>query len=92
MVLQCLWFWLQPCHTPSELHVHTAALKTENQQGPSEEPRELCSMSCGSLDGRGFRGEWIHVCGWLSPFTVHLKLPERCLLVGYAPVQNTKFL
>ena len=49
-------------------------------------------MSCGSLDGRGFRGEWIHVCGWLSPFTVHLKLPERCLLVSYAPVQNTKFL
>ena len=23
------------------------------------------------------RGEWIHVCVWLSPFTVHLKLPQR---------------
>ena len=25
-----------------------------------------------------FGGEWIHVNGWLSPFTVHLKLSQRC--------------
>ena len=25
----------------------------ENQQGPAGQHRELCSMSCGSLDGRG---------------------------------------
>ena len=24
--------------------------------------------------GARFGGEWIHVCVWLSPFTVHLKL------------------
>ena len=24
--------------------------------------------------GRGFKGEWIHVYIWLSPFTVHLRL------------------
>ena len=23
-------------------------------------------------------GEWIHVCVWLSPFAVHLKLSQRC--------------
>ena len=23
-------------------------------------------------------GEWIHVCVWLSPFTVHLKLSQHC--------------
>ena len=23
-------------------------------------------------------GEWIHVYVWLSPFTVHLKLSQRC--------------
>ena len=34
--------------------------------------RELCSMLCGSLDGE----EWIHVYGWLSPFAVHLELPN----------------
>ena len=30
-----------------------------------------------------FGGEWIHVYGWLSPFTVHLKLSQYCLLIGY---------
>ena len=28
---------------------------------------ELCSMLCGSLDGRGVEGDWIHVYVWLSP-------------------------
>ena len=26
----------------------------------------------------GFGGEWMHVYVWLSPFTVHLKLPQLC--------------
>ena len=40
---------------------------------------ELCSMSCGRLDGRGgLGGEWIHVHVWLSPSVVHLKLPQHC--------------
>ena len=37
-----------------------------------------CSVLCGSLDERGFGGEWIHVYVWLSPFTVHLKLSQHC--------------
>jgi len=36
------------------------------------------AMLCGSLDGRGVWGEWIHVYVWLSPFAVHLKLLQRC--------------
>ena len=28
--------------------------------------------------GRGFGGEWMHVCVWLSPFTVHLELSQHC--------------
>ena len=28
--------------------------------------------------GGGFGGEWIHVCVWLSPFTVPLKLSQHC--------------
>ena len=28
--------------------------------------------------GREFVGEWIHVCVWLSPFTVYLKLSQHC--------------
>ena len=42
-----------------------------NQQGPTVQHRELCSMLCGSLDGRGVGGEWIHVYVWLSPNTVN---------------------
>ena len=34
-------------------HGHTAVFNMENQQGPAVQVRELCSMSCGSLDGRG---------------------------------------
>ena len=42
-------------------HGHTAVFNMENQQGPAGQHRELCSMSCGRLDGRGAGGEWIHV-------------------------------
>ena len=44
-------------------------------------------MLYGSLDGRGFEGEWIHAHVWLGPFTVHLKLT---LLIYYIPTQNKK--
>ena len=48
-------------------------------------------MSCGSLDGRGVWGRIdLHVYAWLSPFTVHLKPSQHCLLIGYTPVQNKK--
>ena len=60
----------------------------DNQQGPTVQHRELCSVLCGSLDGGEFEGEWIQVCIWLSPFTVHLKLTT--LLIGYTPIQNKK--
>ena len=28
--------------------------------------------------GGGFGGEWIHIGVWLTPFAVHLKLPQHC--------------
>ena len=40
--------------------------------------------------GGGFGGEWIHVYVWLSPFAVHLKLSQHCLLIGYTPVKKKK--
>ena len=42
--------------------------------------------------GGKFGGEWIHVYVWLGPFTVHLKLLQHCLQMGYAPIQNKDFL
>ena len=63
----------------SRTYVHTATFKMENQQGPTVEHRELCSVLCGSLDWEGgLRGEWIRVYVWLSPFTIHLKLSQHC--------------
>ena len=57
-----------------EVLVHTAMFRMENQQGPTVEHRELCSVLCGGLDGRGVWGGWMHVYVRLSPFAVHLKL------------------
>ena len=50
----------------------------DHQQGPTEQHRELCSMFCGSLGGGGSRGEWIHVCVWLSLSAVHLMQSQHC--------------
>ena len=36
--------------------VHTTVFKMDNQQGPTVEHRELCSVLCGSLDGRRVQG------------------------------------
>ena len=30
------------------------------------------------------------VTKWLSPFSIHLKLSQHCLLIGYTPIQNKK--
>ena len=40
--------------------------------------------------GREFGEEWIHVCIWLSLFTIHLK-PLTTLLISYISTQNKKF-
>ena len=32
--------------------------------------------------GGGFGGEWIHVYVWLSPFAVHLKLPQHFFFIN----------
>ena len=37
-------------------HVPSAIFKMDNQQGPTVQPMELCSMLCGILDGRGVWG------------------------------------
>ena len=51
-----------------------AIFKTDNTKQPLSSTGN--SAQCGSLDGRGIWGEWIHVYVWLSPFTVHPKLSQ----------------
>lgn len=45
------------------LDVCTTVLFKYNQQGPTIEHMELCSMLYGSLDRRGVWGVWIHMVG-----------------------------
>ena len=49
-------------------------------------------MLCAAWMGWGSGGEWIHVYVWLSPFAVHLKLSQHCLLISYTSIQNKKFI
>ena len=65
-------------------HVHTAVFKMDSQQGPIVEHRELCPMSCGSLDGKEVRGRMdTCICMTESPYCS----PETItLLTGYNPI------
>ena len=58
-------------------HVHTTVLKMDHQQGPAVEPRELCSMPCSSLDGRGIGGEWTLLFSY-TPLQFFFFLREWC--------------
>ena len=61
--------------TCTHCHVEWMPCKTENQQGPTGYHRGLCSMLCGSLDGRGVWGRLdTHMFGWaplLSTWNSH---------------------
>ena len=67
-------------------HVHTAVFKVDDQQGPTVWHKELCSMLCGSLDGRGVWGR-MDTCMCMaeslccSPETIII------LLIGYTPIK-----
>ena len=41
-------------------HVYTGIFKMDNQQGPTVQYSELCSVLCGSLDGRGVWDGHVH--------------------------------
>ena len=60
----------------------------DNQQGPTVQHMDLCSMLCGSLDGRGVWGRKDScVCmaeSHRSSETI------TTLLTGYKPIQNKK--
>ena len=77
---------LRVSHWGSPGHVHTAIFKMNNQQGPTVEHMELCSMFCGNLDGRGFGGEWTCI---RTAESLHCS-PETIttLLISYTPIQN----
>ena len=62
----------------------------DSQQGSTVESMELCSMLCGSLDGRGV---WGRMDTWISMAESFRCSPEliTTLLTGYTPTHNKKF-
>ena len=70
-------------------HVHTAVFKMDNQQAPAVQHGELCSWSCGHLDGRGVWGR-MDTCICVAQ-SLHCS-PETItiLLIDYTPIQNKK--
>ena len=66
-------------------HVRTAVFKLENQQGPAVEHKELCSMSCGSLDGRGVWGR-MDTCLCMAESLCCSSETITALLVSYSPI------
>ena len=50
---------------------------------------ELCSMSCGSLDGRGVWGR-MHPCACMVEYLYGVPETTTALLISYSPNQNKK--
>ena len=72
-------------------HVHTAVFRMGDQQGPTEEHRELCLTLCGSLDGSGVWGRK-DTCVWLAESLCCSPETVTILLIGSAPIQNKKLV
>ena len=70
-------------------HVHGTLFRIDNQQGPTIQYRELCSMSCDILDARGVWGR-MNTCTCMAESLCCL--PETITtLIGYTPIKK-KFL
>ena len=68
-------------------HVHTAIFKVDDQQGPAVQHGVLCSMLCGSLDGRGVWGRMdTYIC--MAEYLCRPPETFTALLIGYTPIQN----
>ena len=70
--------------------IRTVIFRKDNQQGPAVEHRELCSMLCGSLDGRGVWGS-MDACIRTSESLRCLPETTTTAAIGYTPIQNTQF-
>ena len=59
---------------------YTAVFKMDNQQVLLYSTENSAQCHVAAWMGGEFRGEWIYVSVWLSPFPVHQKLSQYCLL------------
>ena len=70
-------------------HAHPAMSKMDNQQGPTVYHRELCSMLCGSLNGRGVWGR-MNTCIYMLESLSYSPEIVATLLIACIQVQNKK--
>ena len=75
-------------------HVQAARFKMDNQERPTPQYMELCSILYGSLDGRGFffffegmGNGYMYMHGWVPHCTSEA---ITTLLIGHIPIQNKK--
>ena len=59
-------------------HVHTAIFKMDNQKDLLHSTGNSAQCYVTTWMEQEFGGEWIRVYVWLSPFAIHLKLPQHC--------------
>ena len=69
--------------------VHNAIFKVDNQQGPTVQHMELCSVLCGSPDGRGVQGR-MDTCTCIAESLCCPPKTIITLLISYTPTQNKK--
>ena len=67
-------------------HVHTAVFKTDNQQGPTVQHRELCSMWQPGWEGS--LKEIGYMCIYMAESLCYSSETIITLLTGYPPIQN----
>ena len=71
-----------------DVHVHTAIFKMDNHKDLLHSTWNSAQSDVIAWVRGEFRREGIHLYLWLSPFAVHLKLSQHCLLTGYTPEKN----
>ena len=72
-------------------HVYTGVFKMVNPQGPTVQYRALCSVLCGSLDGRGVWGR-MDTCIYMAESLCSPPETITTLLIDYIPIQNKKYI
>ena len=71
-------------------HVGTTIFKMDNKELLQSTQNSAQCYVAARMGGE-LGGGRIHVCVWLSPFAVHLKPSQRCLLISDTLTQNKKF-
>ena len=78
------------CWGDWEGHVHTAIFKMDNQQKPSVQYMELCSMLSASLDGKMVSGR-MDTCICMAESLPCSPETITTLLISYTLIQNKQF-